>query len=69
MTDNEENDENDASVPLVDGVLANEGVVDHSRDEPDPEDAEGEDAGEESAPAQAAEDPDPTFSKDVGGEA
>jgi hypothetical protein len=64
-----ERNENDANVPLVDGVLANEGVVDHSRDELDSDDAGGEDANEESSAEQAAEPAEPMLSKDVGGEA
>jgi hypothetical protein len=63
-----ESNENDANVPLVDGVLANEGVVDHSRDERDSEDAGGEDGNDESSAEQAAESADP-ISNDVGGEA
>jgi hypothetical protein len=64
-----DNNENDANVPLVDGVLANEGVVDHSRDELGSEDAKGEDAAEQSDVEPDSDLADPMSSKDVGGEA
>jgi hypothetical protein len=62
-----EDDETDPSVPLADGVLANEGVVDHSREERASDVARTGDGAQESLAEQVAELADLDFSKEDGG--